>query len=177
MNLTDSATFVGRSMKIRGELSGTDDLHVDGEVEGMIALPGARLTIGVEGRVRAALAAQDIVIAGKVQGEIRATGSVRLLETAVVLGDITALRFSMEENAVLRGNVEPGRSAGGEPAVTGVAEPVEARPHGHLPAALAAAARQMEEAAAPEATASEAAPATEHDVNSGDSPELAETQV
>ncbi|MES2392619.1 MAG: polymer-forming cytoskeletal protein [Acidobacteriota bacterium] len=176
MNLTDSATLIGRSMKIRGELSGTDDMHIDGEVEGLITLPGARLTIGSEGRVRAALTAQDIVIAGKVQGEIRATGAVRLLETAVVLGDITALRFSMEENAVLRGKVEPGRGTVAEPVVaaaTTEVEPVEVRPHGHLPAALAVAARQFEEAAATETSAA----AGEHDVNSGDSTELAETQV
>jgi cytoskeletal protein CcmA (bactofilin family) len=166
MNLMDSATYIGRSMKIRGELSGTDDLVIDGEVEGTIVLAEARLTIGVEGRVRASVTARDVVIAGKVQGEIRAAESVRLLETAVVLGDITARRFAMEENAVLRGNVEPGRAAESEPAV----EAAEARPHGHLPAALAAAAKQFEEAATP-------ATAAEGEAHSGESAELAETPV
>jgi cytoskeletal protein CcmA (bactofilin family) len=213
MNPTDSATVIGRSMKFRGELSGVDDLRIDGEVEGTIHLPGGRLVVGPEGRVRATLVARDIVIAGKVQGEILATGSVQLRSTAVVLGDIAALRFSMEENAVLRGMVDPGRTAtlaaqaAMDPVVTqmplaipdheasanGAAaheapavivysesahepipavEPAEAS-HGHLPAALAAAERHFEEAVA---TGGHAA-TTERNANSGDSPELAETQV
>jgi len=100
-------------MKMRGELSGTEDLLLEGEFEGLIRLTAAKLTIGPEARVRATLGAQDVVVFGRVEGEIRATGSVALRDGSVVLGDILAARISMEETATLRGQVDPSRA--GEP--------------------------------------------------------------
>jgi cytoskeletal protein CcmA (bactofilin family) len=116
---TEGATVIGREIKFRGEISGSTDLLIDGEVDGVIRLPGARLTVGAEGRVHATIMAQDVVIVGHVEGEIRATGRVELRNGAVVLGDICATRLSIEEGATLRGGVDPSRANEPFPASSG----------------------------------------------------------
>jgi cytoskeletal protein CcmA (bactofilin family) len=107
---TEIATVIGRGMKIQGELSGSTDLLVDGEIDGVIRLATARLTVGADGRVHATIVAQDVVVIGHVEGEIRATGRVELRDGAVVLGDVFAARLSIEEGATLRGGVDPSRA-------------------------------------------------------------------
>jgi cytoskeletal protein CcmA (bactofilin family) len=106
----ETATVIGRSMKVRGEFSGTDDLMVDGEIDGVIRLSASRLTVRAEGVVRAMVLAQDVVVLGRIEGEIRATGRVELRSGAVVVGDVFAGRLSMEDGAVLRGHVDPARA-------------------------------------------------------------------
>jgi len=107
---TESATVVGRSMKIRGEFNGADDLLVDGEIEGSIRLSASRLTVRAEGRIRASVVAQDIIVIGRIEGDIRATGRVELRDGAVVIGDVFAARISIEDGAVLRGAVDPSKA-------------------------------------------------------------------
>jgi len=97
-------------MKINGELTGTGDLLVDGEVEGTIRLAAARLTVRTEGRVKATIVAQDVVVLGYVEGEIRATGRVELRDGAVVLGDVFSTRLAIEDGATLRGSVDPSKA-------------------------------------------------------------------
>jgi len=109
----EGATVIGREIKFRGEISGSTDLLIDGEVDGVIRLTAARLTVRADGRVRATIAAQDVVVGGLIEGEIRATGRVELRDGAVVLGDVFAARLSIEEGATLRGSVDPSRA--GEP--------------------------------------------------------------
>ncbi len=108
---TEGATVIGRETKFRGEISGSTDLLIDGEVDGIIRLTGAKLTVRPEGRVKASISAQDVVVAGQVEGEIRATGRVELRNGSVVLGDICATRMSIEDGATLRGGVDPTRAA------------------------------------------------------------------
>ena len=112
---SEGATVIGRSMKINGELTGTGDLLVDGEVEGTIRLAAARLTVRTEGRVKATIVAQDVVVLGHVEGEIRATGRVELRDGAVVLGDIFSTRLAIEDGATLRGSVDPSKA--GDPLI------------------------------------------------------------
>ena len=114
----DVSTVIGRTATFRGDLSSTDDLQVDGEFEGTIRQTGGRLTVGPEARVKASIVAPDVVIHGRVEGDIRATGRVDLRSTAVVLGDIFAERFSIEENASLHGQVDPSRVGEAAPAVS-----------------------------------------------------------
>jgi cytoskeletal protein CcmA (bactofilin family) len=111
---TETATVIGRSMKIRGEFNGTDDLLVDGEIDGVIRLTASRLTVRSEGRIRATVVAQDVVVLGRIEGEIRATGRVELRDGAVVIGNVFAERLSIEDGAVLRGGVDPTKAT--EPA-------------------------------------------------------------
>lgn len=107
---TEGATVIGREMKFRGEISGSTDLLVDGEVNGTIRLTGAKLTVRAEGRVNATVSAQDVIVAGHVEGEIRATGRVELRDGAVIQGDVCSSRLSIEEGATLHGGVDPSRA-------------------------------------------------------------------
>jgi cytoskeletal protein CcmA (bactofilin family) len=107
----EDATVIGRSLLIRGELSGSHDLLIQGDIEGVVRLPGARLTVQPEGHVRAIIVAQDLVVFGRVEGEMRVTGRVELRSGSVVRGDIFAAGISIEEGAALRGRFDPSRCA------------------------------------------------------------------
>jgi cytoskeletal protein CcmA (bactofilin family) len=106
MKPAEGSTVIGRSVTIRGELSGKEDLYMDGTVEGTITLPDSRLTVGPNARVLADVNAHDVVIYGFVEGNIRSGGRIELRSSAVVKGDIFAERLSIEENASIKGRVE-----------------------------------------------------------------------
>jgi cytoskeletal protein CcmA (bactofilin family) len=97
---------IGRSVTIKGELSGAEDLFVDGEVEGSIELRTHALTVGPNGRVRANVVAQDVVIFGKVEGNVRGNERVELKRSAVLHGDIFTQRIVIEEGAFLKGGID-----------------------------------------------------------------------
>lgn len=97
---------IGKSVVIRGEVKGGEDLIIDGRVEGTVTLTESRLTIGPNANVAADLTARDVLIQGQVQGNIVATGRVELRAGCVVEGDVRALRLAVEENAVFRGKVD-----------------------------------------------------------------------
>ncbi|MGA7857790.1 MAG: polymer-forming cytoskeletal protein [Terracidiphilus sp.] len=104
---------IGKTVVIRGELKGSEDLIVDGQVEGTISLSDSRLTIGPNANVAADLSAKDILILGHVQGNIVATGRVELRAGCEVQGDVRALRLAVEDNAVFRGKVDLTQGAKG----------------------------------------------------------------
>jgi cytoskeletal protein CcmA (bactofilin family) len=106
MKASEGSTVIGKSVTIRGEVSGKEELYLDGVLEGTVTLPENRLTIGPNARVKADLTAGDIVIYGIVDGNIRAAGRIELRDSAVVTGDIVAERLSIEENATMKGKVE-----------------------------------------------------------------------
>ncbi|HKN35994.1 MAG TPA: polymer-forming cytoskeletal protein [Terriglobales bacterium] len=97
---------LGKSVSVRGELSGSEDLYIDGQVEGAIELHGNRLLVGPNGRIKANVNARSAVIQGKLEGNIRATDRVDLKQSAVVLGDIATQRISIEEGAYFKGGVD-----------------------------------------------------------------------
>lgn len=148
----ENSTIIGRGATLRGELVSTEDVIVDGTVEGTITCTGARLTIAKDAKVRADLNAQEVVVLGRVEGNIRATERAELRAGAIVTGDIFAKRFAMEQDASLRGRVDPSRAgeavpASAEPAAAPRPVPVSA------PAPVAA-------SAAPSAPAPVPVPAT-----------------
>ena len=106
MKPAEGSTVIGKSVTIRGEVSGSEEMFLDGVFEGTIALPEGRLTVGPNARVTADVVAGDVVIYGVVEGNIRATGRIELRDSAVVKGDIVAERLSIEENATIKGKVE-----------------------------------------------------------------------
>jgi cytoskeletal protein CcmA (bactofilin family) len=106
MKPAEGSTVIGRSVTIRGEVTGQEELYLDGTLEGTVSLPENRLTIGPNARITADLAAGDVVIYGFVEGNIRAAGRIELRDSAVVKGDIVAERLSIEENASIKGRVE-----------------------------------------------------------------------
>jgi cytoskeletal protein CcmA (bactofilin family) len=97
---------IGKSVVVKGELSGSEDLVVDGEVEGSIALRGQSLTIGPNGRVRANVEARNVILHGRVDGDIHASERVELRKSASLSGDITTARISIEDGAFFKGTID-----------------------------------------------------------------------
>ncbi|HZD75929.1 MAG TPA: polymer-forming cytoskeletal protein [Acidobacteriaceae bacterium] len=100
------AAIIGKSVQIRGEVNGSEDLVVDGVVEGTITLSDSRLTIGQTAKVSANISARDVVVVGTLQGDVRASGKVELRQGCTLTGDLTASRLSIEENANFKGKVD-----------------------------------------------------------------------
>jgi cytoskeletal protein CcmA (bactofilin family) len=98
-------TIIGKSIVIKGELSCSEDLYIDGQVEGTINPKGNRLTIGPNGRVKANVDACAVVVQGKLEGNIQASNRVDLKQSAVVTGDIATQRISIDEGAYFKGSV------------------------------------------------------------------------
>lgn len=97
---------IGKSVVVKGELSGSEDLIVDGEVEGSISLRGQTLTIGPNGRVRANIEARNVIIHGRLNGDIHATERVDLRKSASLSGDISTARISIEDGAFFKGGID-----------------------------------------------------------------------
>jgi len=97
---------IGKSVVIKGELSGSEDLYVDGHVEGSISLKDNGLTIGPNGQVKASVESKVIVVQGKLEGNVQASDRVESRKSAIVTGDITTQRISIEEGAYLKGKVD-----------------------------------------------------------------------
>ncbi len=106
MKTADGSTVIGKSVTIRGDLSGKEDLFMDGDIEGTITLHESTLTVGANARVVADINARDVIVLGSVSGNLLASGRVELRQTATVQGDISAARLSIEDNAILKGRVE-----------------------------------------------------------------------
>jgi cytoskeletal protein CcmA (bactofilin family) len=106
MAVENAPARIGKTIVICGEVKGSEDLIVDGRVEGTVNLSESRLTIGPTAIVAANLSAKDILILGQVQGNLVASGRVELRTGCQVEGDIRALRLAVEDNAVFRGKVD-----------------------------------------------------------------------
>ena len=106
MPVENAPARIGKSVVICGEVKGSEDLIVDGRVEGTVTLSEGRLTIGPNANVAADLSAKDVLILGHVKGNVVASGRVELRAGCSVEGDIRALRLAVEDNAVFRGKVD-----------------------------------------------------------------------
>ena len=106
MAVENTPARIGKSVVIRGEVKGSEDLIVDGRVEGTVTLAESRLTIGPTANVAADLSAKDVLVLGQVQGNIVASGRVELRSGCSMEGDIRALRLAVEDNALFRGKVD-----------------------------------------------------------------------
>jgi cytoskeletal protein CcmA (bactofilin family) len=97
---------IGRSLVIKGEVSGNESLFIDGRVEGTISFPDNRVTVGRNGNVAANITAKEVVIMGKVQGNVDCSDRLDIRSEGSLTGDVITHRFSVEEGAVLKGGVE-----------------------------------------------------------------------
>src|SRR5208282_5983291 len=102
---TDVA-HIGKSVIIKGELSGSEDLFLDGEVEGNIDLHNHNLVIGPNGRVRANVFAKDVTIHGTVDGSVTGANKVELKKSALLNGDIVTQRIVIEDGAFFKGSID-----------------------------------------------------------------------
>ena len=106
MKSAEDSTLIGKSVSIRGELSGSEDLFLDGKFEGTVTLQDSRLTIGPNASIKADLHVRDLIVFGVLEGNVHAAGRIELRQSAVVNGDIFAARLSIEESASVHGRVE-----------------------------------------------------------------------
>jgi len=97
---------IGRSLVIKGELSGAEALYIDGRIEGKISLPDNRVTIGRNGSVQANITAREVVVMGKVSGNIECSDRVDIRSEGSVTGDVSTVRISVEDGAVLKGGIQ-----------------------------------------------------------------------
>ncbi len=116
MNSQDQAT-IGKSLVIKGEVTGSESLYIDGRVEGSINLPGNRVTVGRNGVVNANITAREIVVTGKVRGNLSASDRVDIRNEGSLTGDVVAQRISIEDGAFFKGGIDirkPGQKANGD---------------------------------------------------------------
>jgi cytoskeletal protein CcmA (bactofilin family) len=127
----DQAT-IGKSLVIKGEVTGSESLYIDGRVEGSINLAGNRVTVGRNGVVAANINAREIVVLGKVRGNLTASDRVDIRSDGSLTGDVVAARISIEDGAFFKGGIDirkGGQKPNGEEvkAPAAVAEAVAAR--------------------------------------------------
>ncbi len=108
----DKVLNIGQSVSIKGELSGNEDLTIEGMVDGKILLKDHNLTIGANGRITAEVSAKTVVVIGQVSGNITATDRIEISETGSVRGDLRAPRVSIADGARFKGSVDMERSGG-----------------------------------------------------------------
>lgn len=113
----DQAT-IGKGLFIKGEITGSESLFVDGKVEGSITLPGNRVTVGRNGQVAANITAREIVILGKIRGNVSASDRVEIRAEGSLTGDVTVARISIEDGAFFKGGIDI-RKPEVKPAITG----------------------------------------------------------
>lgn len=97
---------LGASIEVKGKISGEEDLQVDGKVEGPVALNGQRLTVGRTGQLSSEISAREVVVYGKVTGNLRARDRVEIKKDGSVVGDIWTARISIEDGAYFKGRIE-----------------------------------------------------------------------
>src|SRR5215470_17258832 len=100
------AAHIGKSVVVKGELSGSEDLYLDGEVEGTIELRDHSLVVGPNGRIRANITAREVIVHGKAEGNVHCTERVELKKSCVLVGDIITQRIVIEDGAFFKGAVD-----------------------------------------------------------------------
>ncbi|MGE5113786.1 MAG: bactofilin family protein [Acidobacteriaceae bacterium] len=105
LNTQEQAT-IGKSLVIKGEVTGSESLYIDGRVEGSINLSGNRVTVGRNGVVSANISAREIVVLGKVRGNLTATDRVDIRNEGSLTGDVVAQRISIEDGAFFKGGID-----------------------------------------------------------------------
>ncbi|HZE80426.1 MAG TPA: polymer-forming cytoskeletal protein [Candidatus Polarisedimenticolia bacterium] len=97
---------IGKSVQIKGELTGSEDLYLDGSIEGTIDLRDHSLIIGPNGKIKADITARDLVVHGKVEGSVTATGRVELRKSCTLIGDVSTQRIVIEDGAFFKGAID-----------------------------------------------------------------------
>jgi cytoskeletal protein CcmA (bactofilin family) len=103
---TGEQATIGKGLVIKGEITGSESLYIDGKVDGSINLPGNRVTVGRNGQVAASITAREIVVLGKVRGNITATDRVDIRAEGALTGDVAAARISIEDGAFFKGGID-----------------------------------------------------------------------
>jgi cytoskeletal protein CcmA (bactofilin family) len=107
----DSVTgWLGSSLHVKGDITGTEDLLIDGSVEGMVELDERKLTVGPTAKVTADINARDVVVYGFVKGNVHAKGRIEIKKDGSVIGNLTTAQIMIEDGADFKGSIEIDRS-------------------------------------------------------------------
>jgi cytoskeletal protein CcmA (bactofilin family) len=104
-----TSASISQGIRIKGEVTGSEDLFVDGLVDGKLNLTNGSLTVGPNGNVKADVNAREVIVRGKVEGKVTGRDKVQLWSTGQITGEVQTERLSIEEGAVLKGKVEAGK--------------------------------------------------------------------
>ena len=107
-----AAACISQGIRIKGEITGKEDLFVDGTLEGKLELGAASCTVGPHGKVKADIAAREVIVRGTVDGKVEGAERVQLWNTGRVSGEVRTERLAIEDGAILRGKVEAGKPRG-----------------------------------------------------------------
>ena len=136
---TDRGTArLGASLHVKGEISGNEDLHIDGSVEGLVQLEDRKLTVGSSAKVTADVVAREVVVYGSVKGNLRARDRIEIKKDGSVVGDLTTARIMIEDGAYFKGSIEIDRGNEKETdhdrsAFARAANPISAHAPTHVP--------------------------------------------
>lgn len=107
---SSAAACISQGIRIKGEVSGSEDLFVDGTIDGKLDMGNASVTVGPNGTVKADILAREVIVRGRVDGKITGHEKVQLWSTGRVSGEVQTVRLAIEEGATLRGKVEAGKA-------------------------------------------------------------------
>lgn len=105
----NATACISQGIRIKGEVTGKEDLFIDGQVDGKLELSGASVTIGPNGKIKADISARELIVRGQVHGKVSARDRVQLWSTGHVEGEVQTDRLAIEDGAFLRGKVEAGK--------------------------------------------------------------------
>ena len=129
MSTTQSGTTarLGASLHVKGEISGNEDLHIDGSVEGLVQLEDRKLTVGASAKLTADVVAREVVVYGSVKGNLRARDRIEIKKDGSVVGDLTTARIMIEDGAYFKGSIEIDRTSSGSSASNDLDKPAYTR--------------------------------------------------
>jgi cytoskeletal protein CcmA (bactofilin family) len=113
---------IGKSISIKGDLTGNEDLVIEGKVEGKVDLPNNQLTVGANGVVKAEVSAKSVVVIGRVAGNCKGSERIEIQATGIVEGDVAAPRLVVAEGAVVNGSITMTKQTGAAGAAPAPAE-------------------------------------------------------
>src|ERR1700704_774937 len=113
--------WLGSSLHVKGDITGSEDLLIDGSVEGLIQLDERKLTVGATAKVTADITARDVVVYGYVKGNVRARGRIEIKKNGCVIGNLTTAQIMIEDGADFKGSIEIDREAVSSRAASGAA--------------------------------------------------------
>ena len=108
---SDRPTHISKTLYLKGAITGSEDLYVDGKLEGSVELPNNSMTVGVNGQVQANVTAREVVILGKLNGNVTAGDRVEIRAQGALTGDVSAARISIEDGAFFKGGIDIRKNA------------------------------------------------------------------
>jgi cytoskeletal protein CcmA (bactofilin family) len=99
-------TYIGKSLLIKGEVSGSEPIHVEGRIEGLISFPGNHIDIGRNAVVGSDVHAGEVIVRGRLQGKLTASDRVEIHNGGSLVGDVVAGRISVEDGACFQGSID-----------------------------------------------------------------------